>query len=189
MTNQAGLAMPNAIAVACSFADTIDNDGLPDLFVTTVRHGESALQKPRRWEVIANIPKRQEWDTSATPRARCSFDYDGDGLLDLFRDECGSLHQQRAGPGGFFVGLPDAFMGHLHPERAEASILYHNLGGGRFKDVTREVGLVNKSWSRRRHGVRHQPRRVSRPLHPRHAGWDHLWLNEGGKHFSRREAN
>jgi len=37
-------------------------------------------------------------------------------------------------------GLNDAFLGHLHPERAEASILYHNLGGNRFKDVTREVG-------------------------------------------------
>ncbi|HEY8853068.1 MAG TPA: VCBS repeat-containing protein, partial [Gemmatimonadaceae bacterium] len=34
ITDQAGLAMPDAIAVTCSFAD-IDNDGDPDLFVTT----------------------------------------------------------------------------------------------------------------------------------------------------------
>src|SRR5439155_5109828 len=45
------------------------------------------------------------------------------------------------------VGLPDAFHGHTHPERAETSILYHNLGGNRFEDLTRRVGLLDSSWS------------------------------------------
>jgi hypothetical protein len=52
------------------------------------------------------------------------LDYDGDGLLDLFLTGGGSF----AGPDNKqIVGLPCK--------------LYKNLGGFRFKDVTREVGL------------------------------------------------
>ena len=37
ITSQAGVGLPDQIVVSASFAD-VDNDGLPDLFVTTVRH-------------------------------------------------------------------------------------------------------------------------------------------------------
>src|SRR5437867_3787299 len=38
ITDRAGVGLPDQIAVTASFAD-VDNDGHPDLFVTTVRHG------------------------------------------------------------------------------------------------------------------------------------------------------
>src|SRR5207248_3332588 len=50
------------------------------------------------------------------------LDYDGDGLLDLFVTNVGVYTSDERGPGGYFVGLGDAFMGHLHPERAESSM-------------------------------------------------------------------
>ena len=181
ITDQAGLAMPDAIAVACSFAD-IDNDGLPDLFVTTVRHG-NRLFKNLGGGKFRDITKEAGVGYVGHSSGAVFFDYDGDGLLDLFVTNVGVYTSNERGPGGFFVGLPDAFMGHLHPERAEASILYHNLGGGRFKDVTREVGLVDKSWSGDATAFD-----INRDGFPDlyildMQGGDHLWLNEGGKHF------
>ena len=181
ITDQAGLAMPDAIAVACSFAD-IDNDGLPDLFVTTVRHG-NRLFKNLGGGKFRDITKEAGVGYVGHSSGAVFFDYDGDGLLDLFVTNVGVYTSNERGPGGYFVGLPDAFMGHLHPERAEASILYHNLGGGRFKDVTREVGLVDKSWSGDATALD-----INRDGFPDlyildMQGGDHLWLNEGGKHF------
>jgi hypothetical protein len=35
----------------------------------------------------------------------------------------------------------------VHPELSEASILYRNLGGGRFQDVSEATGLRELSWS------------------------------------------
>ena len=84
---------------------------------------------------------------------------------------------------GTTSGLADAFYGHLHPDRAESSILYRNLGGNRFRDVSRSTGLVDRSWSG-----------DATPFDANGDGWpdlyvlsmqgaNHLWLNEGGKRF------
>lgn len=181
ITDQAGLAMPDAIAVTCSFAD-IDNDGDPDLFVTTVRHGN------RLFENLGNGKFRDITQAAGVGYVGHSsgavfFDYDGDGLLDLFVTNVGVYTSDTKGPGGYYVGLDDAFMGHLHPDRAERSILYHNLGGNRFKDVSAEVGLVDKSWSGDAtvFDINHDGFPDLYILDMQ--GGDHLWLNEGGKHF------
>src|SRR6266852_4254481 len=135
ITDSAGLRWENPIGVGCAFAD-IDNDGDPDLFVTSVRHGN------RLYENIGNARFR---DITAAAGVNYSghsagavfFDYDGDGLLDLFVSNVGVFTSDVQGPGGYYVGLTDAFSGHVHPERSESSILYHNLGGNRFQDVTK----------------------------------------------------
>ena len=181
ITEQAGLALPDAIAVGCSFAD-IDNDGDPDLFVTTVRHGN------RLFENVGNGKFRDITQAAGVGYVGHSsgavfFDYDGDGLLDLFVTNVGVYTSNERGPGGYYVALNDAFMGHLHPERAEASILYRNLGGNRFKDVTREVGLVDKSWSGDASALDINHDRFPDLYIVNMQGGDHLWLNEGGKRF------
>ncbi len=48
---------------------------------------------------------------------------------------------------GSYVGLEDAFFGHLYPERTEHSILYKNMGGLKFKEVTKEMNLLYDGWS------------------------------------------
>src|SRR5207245_10243709 len=135
ITDAAGLRMPDAIAVGCSFAD-IDNDGDPDLFVTTVSHGNRLFENLGGGK-FRDITAQAGVGYVGHSSGAVFFDYDGDGLLDLFVTNVGVYTSNTKGPGGYYVGLPDAFHGHTHPERAETRILYHNLGGHRFKDVTR----------------------------------------------------
>ncbi|GAG11941.1 unnamed protein product, partial [marine sediment metagenome] len=88
------------------------------------------------------------------------FDYDRDGLLDLFVTNIGRYTSDQTASATanyphhsfdeeytYYVGLPDAFHGHRMPERRERSVLYRNVGGNRFEDVTDETGLVDESWS------------------------------------------
>jgi enediyne biosynthesis protein E4 len=181
ITSQAGLAMPDAIAVACSFAD-IDNDGDPDLFVTTVRHGNRLFENTGNG-TFRDITAQAGVGYVGHSSGAVFFDYDGDGLLDLFLTNVGVYTTDERGPGGYFVGMGDAFMGHLHPERAEASILYHNLGGNRFKDVSQQMGLVDKSWSGDATALDINQDGFPDLYILDMQGGDHLWLNEGGKHF------
>ena len=180
-TASAGLQMDDAIAVACSFAD-IDNDGRPDLFVSTVRHGN---------RLFHNIGGGKFTDITATAGVGYSghssgavfFDYDRDGLLDLFVANVGVYTTSEKGDGGYYVGLTDAFHGHTHAERNEASILYHNLGGGRFEDVTQKSGLVDVSWSGDAVTIDANHDGFPDLYVLNMQGANHLWLNERGTHF------
>src|SRR5207249_2735077 len=181
ITDQAGLHMEDAIAVACSFAD-IDNDGDPDLFVTTVRHGNRLFENLGGGK-FRDITAQAGVGYSGHSSGAVFFDYDGDGLLDLFVTNVGVYTTEEKGPGGYYVGRPDAFHGHTHPARAEASILYHNLGGNRFKDVTREVGLVDLGWSGDATVIDANDDGFPDLYVLNMQGANHLWLNEGGKRF------
>jgi enediyne biosynthesis protein E4 len=181
VTSEADLTMPDAIAVACSFAD-IDNDGDPDLFVTTVRHGNRLFENTGGGH-FRDITKTAGVGYVGHSSGAVFFDYDGDGLLDLFVTNVGVYTSNERGAGGYFVGLDDGFMGHLHPDRAEASILYHNLGDNRFRDVSRETGLVDKSWSGDATSLDINGDGFRDLYVLDMQGADHLWLNVGGKRF------
>ena len=181
ITSEAGLAMPDAIAVGCAFAD-IDNDGLPDLFVTTVRHGNH-LFKNQGGGKFTDITASAGVGYSGHSSGAVFFDYDRDGLLDLFVANVGTYTTNAKGRGGYYVGLPNSFRGHMHPERAEASILYHNLGGGRFRDVTQATGLVDKSWSGDAVVIDVNDDSLPDLFVLNMQGTNHLWVNVGGQTF------
>jgi enediyne biosynthesis protein E4 len=143
-TEESGLLLPGRIGVTASFAD-IDNDGDEDLFVTTVRGGNALFENDGHGH-FKDISKAAGVDLVAHSSGAVFFDYDRDGRLDLFVCNVGRYTSDDKGPDGEYVGLPDAFAGHLHPDRYEVPVLYHNTGGNRFADVGASLGLRPHGW-------------------------------------------
>ncbi len=145
ITTRAGVAVEGRIHVAASFAD-IDNDGAPDLFVTTIRGG-NVLFKNLGDGRFRDITSGSGLGHVGHSSGAVFFDYDRDGLLDLFLCNVGVYTTGEKGRGGFFLSASNAFRGHLYPERAEMSLLYKNLGGGKFREVSKEMGLTDRGWT------------------------------------------
>jgi enediyne biosynthesis protein E4 len=144
ITDEAGVALADRICVGAAFAD-IDNNGHPDLFVTTVRGG-NVLFKNDGHGHFKDISKEAGVDLVSHSSGAIFFDYDNDGLLDLLVCNVGKYTNDEKGPNGEYIGLPDAFHGHMFPERFEYPVLYKNMGNSRFKDVTADVGLHPRGW-------------------------------------------
>lgn len=145
ITQQAGVAMENRISVTASFGD-IDNDGDQDLFVTTVRKGNSLFENDGKGR-FKDVTKAKGVDYSGHSSAAVFVDYDLDGWLDLFLTNVGKYTTDRQGRGGYYVGIKDGFHGHLKPELDEPNILYKNDGGKRFLDVSKAAGIQDRIWS------------------------------------------
>lgn len=145
ITARSGVAAEGRIHVAASFAD-IDNDGAPDLFVTTVRGG-NVLLKNLGGGRFRDITQESGLGYVGHSSGAVFFDFDRDGLLDLFLCNVGVYTTDEKGRGGFFLSVSNAFRGHLHPERTEMSLLYKNLGGGKFREVSKEMGLTDNGWT------------------------------------------
>lgn len=144
ITREAGVALPGRISVAAAFAD-IDNDGAQDLFVSTVRGGNVLFKNDGRGH-FTDISKAAGVDLVSDSSGAMFFDFDNDGLVDLLVCNVGRYSSDQKAPDGHYAGLPDAFYGHLHPERYDYPVLYKNLGHDKFKDVTAEMGLQPRGW-------------------------------------------
>ena len=145
ITTEAGVGLPDRIGVAASFADT-DNDGDPDLFVTTVRGGNVLFVNDGHGR-FTDVSKAAGVDLASHSSGAVFFDFDRDGLVDLLVCNVGRYTTDAKGPDGAYVGLADAFLGHTHPDRFEYPVLYRNAGGNHFTDVTADVGLRPSGWS------------------------------------------
>ncbi len=103
----------------------LDNDGLPDVFFVNGARIEGAAPVSRMYRnkgggKFEDITARSGISRTGWGQGVCAGDYDGDGWTDLFVTYYGS-----------------------------ANSLYRNLGGGVFREVTRETGMVpaDERWS------------------------------------------
>ena len=153
ITDRASVALKDRVGVSASFADT-DNDGDPDLFVTTTRHGNVLFENDGRGQ-FKDISAEAGLAYTGHSSSADFFDYDRDGQLDLFLTNVGIFTTDTVAYNGdpvkqespYFVGRTDAFVGHMFPKLSERSILYHNEGNNRFRDASEEIGLLHAKWS------------------------------------------
>jgi enediyne biosynthesis protein E4 len=119
-----------------------NNDGFPDIFVTCV--GQSRLFHNTGKGTFVDVTKasglqgRQGFSTSAL-----WFDYDRDGLLDLF-----VCNYVRWSPEhDVFCSLDGTHKSYCTPEayRGDTCWLFHNRGDGTFEDVTASSGIFDSS--------------------------------------------
>jgi hypothetical protein len=147
-TERAGVGTTNKISVTASFAD-IDNDGDPDLYVTTVRGGNLMFQNDGAGR-FRDISAASGLDYVGHSSGAVFFDYNRDGRVDLFLVNVGKYTTDEIGGEGYryYVGIAqDAFFSHRVPHLAEQSLLFRNEGGNRFVDVSAEAGLKDLRWS------------------------------------------
>ena len=119
-----------------------NNDGFPDILVTCV--GQNRLFKNTGTGTFIDVTKtsglqgRQALSTSAL-----WFDYDLDGLLDLF--VCNYV--KWSPDHDVFCSLDGKHKSYCTPEayRGETCWLFHNRGDGTFEDVTASSGIFDSS--------------------------------------------
>ncbi len=182
----AAVALESEISVTGSFAD-VDNDGDADLFVTSVRTGNVLLENDGTGK-FKDVTAAAGLGHVGHSSGAVFFDYDRDGLLDLFVTNVGVYTQNVRGRQGYYLGVTDAFAGHLKPERFERSILYRNEGGNRFKDVTEAVGLVDLGWTGDASPIDFNDDGFPDLYVPNMQGDDHYWENVGGERFVEKST-
>ncbi|MEW6160312.1 MAG: CRTAC1 family protein [Verrucomicrobiota bacterium] len=186
ITSQSGLGLKDQISVAAAFAD-IDNDGDPDLFVTTVRKGNHLFRNQGQGR-FEDVTQEAGLSYSGHSSGAVFFDFDRDGLLDLFLCNVGVYTTENKGRGDYYVGVRDAFSGHIYPERSEFSVLYRNIGSGKFKDVSREMNLRDSGWAGDATFTDLNEDGYPDLYVLNMQGDDHYYENQNGKHFLEKTA-
>lgn len=119
-----------------------NNDGFPDILITCV--GQNRLFKNTGKGTFIDVThasgldRRQAFSTSAV-----WFDFDRDGLLDLF--VCNYV--KWSAEHDVFCSLDGKHKSYCTPEayRGETCWLFHNRGDGTFEDVTATSGIFDSS--------------------------------------------
>ena len=109
-------------------AGDYDNDGFPDLYVSNY-DGRNFLYHNNHDKTFTEVAAVAGVPGSGRGFGTWFFDYDNDGWLDLFVTS-------------YFMSIDETARTYLGlPHHAASLKLYRNLGNGKFRDVTREVGL------------------------------------------------
>lgn len=135
VTKKAGLDV-EMYGMGCSVGD-FDNDGQDDIYITALGHNH--LFRNLGNGQFKDVTKQAGVASSGFSTSAAWFDYDNDGKLDLLVNHYvdWSIATDK------FCSLDETHKSYCTPElyKGESVTLYHNLGNGRFKDVTTAAGL------------------------------------------------
>jgi len=142
VTSRAGLRAVGWASGVC--AGDYDNDGYLDLAVTY--YGENVLYHNRGDGTFEDVTRRAGLPTGGTRwGSGCTFlDYDRDGRADLFianylQFDLTSAPEVGTGPNCLWKGVPVNCGPRGLP--TDTNLLFHNLGGGKFADVSSASGI------------------------------------------------
>lgn len=139
VTRQAGLDV-EMYGMGCAVGD-FDNDGYDDLYVTAV--GKNHLFRNLGNGRFADVTAKAGVSDPGFSTSAIWFDYDNDGKLDLFV----SHYVEWSADKDQFCSLDGKNKSYCTPQayKGQSATLYHNLGQGRFEDVTKRAGLYDPS--------------------------------------------
>lgn len=139
VTRTSGLGL-ETYGLGCAVGD-FDNDGFDDIYLTAL-NGNHLFRNLGNGKFV-DVAAKAGVSNPGFSTGVVWFDYDKDGKLDLFvshyvdwsvsTDQTCSLDGKSKS-----YCTPEAYKG-------ESSALFHNLGGGRFEDVTKKAGLFDPS--------------------------------------------
>jgi enediyne biosynthesis protein E4 len=136
-TKESGLAI-SLFGMGVAVGD-VNDDGFPDVVITGLddirlflNDGKGRFHDATKGSGLAGTG----WGTSAA-----FADFDGDGVLDLFVGQYVNWTSRT----DLYCSLDGKTKSYCTPERypGTSSRLYKGLGGGRFREITKEAGLVN----------------------------------------------
>ncbi|MGI8992640.1 MAG: CRTAC1 family protein, partial [Bryobacteraceae bacterium] len=137
VTESAGLAnAPNAYGMGAAVGD-YDNDGFPDLYVTN--YGRNTLYRNNGNGTFTDVTEQAGVAAGGWSASAGFFDYDNDGRLDLFVTRYLDWDIAR----NILCGTP--FHSYCRPDKFNGvtNLLFHNEGGGRFRDVSVASGIAS----------------------------------------------
>jgi hypothetical protein len=123
-------------------AADFDNDGHTDVFITNF--GSNALFRNNGNGTFTNITREAGLEGSNWSTGCAWGDYDGDGRLDLYVSRYVDFDRARIPRPGtanycLYRGVPVACGPQGLPGLAD--LFYHNEGGGKFREVSKDVGI------------------------------------------------
>ncbi|HEU5406253.1 MAG TPA: VCBS repeat-containing protein, partial [Nitrospira sp.] len=139
VTRQAGLAV-EMYGLGCAVGD-FDNDGLDDLYVTTV--GKNHLFRNLGNGKFADVTAKAGVSDPGFSTSAIWFDYDNDGKLDLFVSHYVEWSVEK----DQFCSLDGKDKSYCTPQayKGQSATLFRNKGNGVFENVTKRAGLYDPS--------------------------------------------
>jgi hypothetical protein len=135
VTKIAGVDGGGAYSMGVTVGD-YNNDGYPDIYVCN--YGPNILYKNNGNGTFTDVSKIAKIEGNECSVGAVWLDYDNDGLLDLYVG-----NYLYFDPDYKYAEAPDGFPAPTAYD-SQPDILYHNEGNDVFRDVTAEMGIVDK---------------------------------------------
>jgi hypothetical protein len=183
VAEEVGLADLNAPGTGASMGAVwgdYDNDGYEDVLV--YKWGKPELFHNDGGKHFTRVTERASLPAWVNANTAIWFDYDNDGKLDLFlggyyREDIDLWHLTTT------RFMPTSFE---YASNGGRKYLFHNLGGGRFEEVSAKMGIDSRRWSLAAVAADFRGTGYRDLFVANDYGVSELYLNEGGKRF--REA-